>query len=291
MDNYPVLRLKCNPFPAYISSGKVVYHAREMHPERIFSTFVAMFIEEGTLYFTEGDYSYILTAGQWYIQTPGVRHYGYQPGGVRTVFHFVHFLPQEDWRIERNREGKGQTQLPIQQLDSGKGIRIPKYEIDLPMRGTYPILGWKEVLERLEGESVFGTGAIRKQAYFLQLLEKMIGQEEKGETLIAPMEKIIAYIQQHYAEALTVGELAGHFHFSPDYLTRQMKRATGMTPSALITQHRMNKAKHLLVYTNKSVLEISGETGYKDLAVFCRMFTKWVGQSPTRYRKEQGGFS
>ncbi|MDG0809143.1 AraC family transcriptional regulator [Cohnella rhizosphaerae] len=96
-------------------------------------------------------------------------------------------------------------------------------------------------------------------------------------------------MQQHYAESLTVSALASRFHFSPDYLTRLMKQTTGLAPSVLIAQYRMNKAKHLLVHTNDAIQQISRETGYPDIAVFSRTFKKHTGQSPTLYRQEQWG--
>ncbi|MDG0809144.1 AraC family ligand binding domain-containing protein [Cohnella rhizosphaerae] len=92
METDASLCFKGHPFPGYISSGKVVYGTDDKHPERIFSTFVAMFIEEGTLYFTEGDAAYTLKAGEWFIQTPGIRHYGHQAGGRQDDFPFRSFL-------------------------------------------------------------------------------------------------------------------------------------------------------------------------------------------------------
>lgn len=289
MDNYPILSFKCNPFPAYISSGKVVYEAKDKHPDRIFSTFVAMFIEEGILYFTENELTYTLTAGQWFIQTPNIRHYGHKPGGIKTVFHFVHFLPQGEWHIKTHILKQEQTTPRIKQLDSGKGIRIPQFDIELPMRGIFSYSDWHELFDQLQQEYAPGSGAIKKQACFMELLERMVCLDTPSNTVTIPIKKVITYIQQHYTEPLTISGLALRFHFSPDYFTRQIKKITGMTPSALIIQHRMNKAKHLLVYTNSSIQQISEAIGYHDVAVFSRMFKKHMRQSPIQYRIEQTG--
>ncbi len=284
-----VMCFHCNPFPAFISSGRVVYEPEDKHPERIFPAFVAMFIEEGILYFKEGDVQYTLTPGQWFIQTPGIRHYGYKASGVRTVFHYIHFLPQEKWYITHRIPNREQAASRIKQLESGQGIAIPRYEIELPMQGIFPFSDWKEMLDRLEQKQIFGSGAIGKQACFLELLERMVRLESEKEIRNTPVKKVIAYIQQHYCEPLTVLELARLFHFSPDYLTRQIKRAIGITPSVLIIQLRMNKAKNLLVYTNNSIQQISLAVGYQDIEVFSRMFKKQNGISPTKYRQEQFG--
>lgn len=289
MEPSPVLHLKCNPYPAYISSGRVVYGAEEKHPERIFSTFVAMFIEEGILYFTEGDFAYNLTPGQWFIQTPGIRHFGHQAGGIRTVFHFVHFLPQGEWHIETDALKRKQTPLPVRLLDSGKGIRIPQYELELPMRGTFLFSEWEELFSTLHQDRTPGREAIGKQLRFLELLEWMVWLDSEKETVAIPVKKVLDYIHQHYEEPLAISELAQHFHFSPDYLTRKIKQATGMTPSALIIRYRIDKAKQLLVQTNYSIQQIGHDIGYDDIAVFSRTFKKHTGKSPANYRNEQFG--
>lgn len=289
MERYPVLSFESNPFPAYISSGKVIYKERDKHPERVFSTFVVMFIEEGTLFFTEGGVAHTLTAGQWFIQTPGIRHYGHQGCEVTTVFHFVHFLPLGEWHIESDNLTRKHTAYPVNLIDSGEGVRIPKLENQLPMRGIYPHSNWGELLDRLEQDQESSRTAIGKQACFLELLERMIWLDTRQDTANDIIRKVISYIQKHYAEPLTVSGIASHFHFSADYLTRQMKQVTGMTPSMVLTQYRMNKAKHLLVHTNYPIQQIGRDTGYADIAVFSRMFKRQVGLSPAQYRKDQWG--
>ncbi|MFD0715342.1 helix-turn-helix domain-containing protein [Paenibacillus sp. GCM10027626] len=285
MEICPTLQFECNPFPAYISSGKVIYKPEDMHPERIFSTFVAMFIEEGVLYFTEGDQAFTLTPGQWFIQTPGVRHYGHRAGGVRTVFRFVHFLPQAGWRIEMQE----QPAVHVKQLDGGEGVRAPYYEVSLPMRGVYPYPDWQELFERLRQEHPPGRGALYKQQRFLELLERMVWLEGESGAKADPVAGVVTHIQQHYTEPLTVAALASRFHISPDYLTRRVKQAIGMTPSQLLIQCRINKAKQLLVHTNMAVQQVGEESGFNDIAVFSRLFKKHAGQSPSHYRNAQWG--
>lgn len=190
MKAYPALCFRCNPFPAFISSGKVVYEPEDKHPERIFPAFVAMFIEEGILYFKEGGNLYTLTAGQWFIQTPGVRHYGYKPGGVKTIFHYIHFLPQEKWYIKTDIPNREPASSRIKQLESGQGIAIPQYEMELPMQGIFSYSDWKELFDRLEQKQISGSGAIGKQACFLELLERMVWLESEKEVKNTPVNNI-----------------------------------------------------------------------------------------------------
>jgi AraC-like DNA-binding protein/quercetin dioxygenase-like cupin family protein len=290
MEHHPLLNFYCNPFPGYIFSGRVVYGPDQKHPERIFSTFVAMFIEEGILYFTEGEQTFTLMPGQWFIQTPGIRHYGHRAAGIRTVFHFVHFLPQADWHIENDEMKRESVLSRTMQLDSGEGVRLPQYVMKLPMRGTYGLHSdWFELFHKLQQDVAPGKGVLNKQACFLELLERMIEPKSIKEGSHASIQSALAYIRQHFSEPLTVSDLAARFHFSPDYLTRQIKKIAGATPASLIALYRINKAKQLLVHTSNSVQQIGLDSGYPDMAVFSRTFKKMTGLSPLKYRQVQWG--
>ena len=47
------------------------------------------------------------------------------------------------------------------------------------------------------------------------------------------------------------------------------------------------EAKRLLVYTNRSTIEIAAELGYNDSSHFSKFFKKHTGKSPTAFRKEK----
>jgi two-component system response regulator YesN len=53
----------------------------------------------------------------------------------------------------------------------------------------------------------------------------------------------------------------------------------------VLNQMRMEKAKDLLLNTNKQITEIAFETGYKNLEHFSQVFRKTFNKSPSDYRK------
>ncbi|EHK76522.1 AraC family transcriptional regulator [Sinorhizobium meliloti CCNWSX0020] len=69
------------------------------------------------------------------------------------------------------------------------------------------------------------------------------------------------------------------FHFS-----RAFKQSTGFSPSQYFTRLRMDEARKLLRYTEKSVLEVSMEVGYASPSHFAQVFKKQVGVNPSDYR-------
>ncbi len=65
---------------------------------------------------------------------------------------------------------------------------------------------------------------------------------------------------------------------------RRVKAETGHTPLALLQRARVEKAKQLLHSTHWSLARITEAVGYADIASFTRLFARWVGESPARYR-------
>lgn len=70
------------------------------------------------------------------------------------------------------------------------------------------------------------------------------------------------------------------YHFS-----RQFKNATGLSPSRYFIRLRMQRARHLLATTSRSVIDIGLEVGYSSPGHFSQVFRREVGLSPSHYRQ------
>ena len=78
----------------------------------------------------------------------------------------------------------------------------------------------------------------------------------------------------HKRAIAAMDELAQRFDISKYYLTREFKRAYGETIFQHIIGLRINYAKRLLRFTDKSVEEISVLCGFKDQSYFSKQFKK-----------------
>jgi len=65
---------------------------------------------------------------------------------------------------------------------------------------------------------------------------------------------------------------------------RAFKKLTGISPQRFHAALRIERAKHLLIDTTRSVTDISFDVGYNSLGTFVRTFTLLVGLSPTQLR-------
>lgn len=97
--------------------------------------------------------------------------------------------------------------------------------------------------------------------------------------------EIRVYIDEHYAERLSLADVADHFYISKDYLGKLFKECFGTTVNGYILSVRITKAKQLLRFSDKTAEEIGGLVGMPDANYFSRMFKKVEGVSPREYRK------
>jgi AraC-like DNA-binding protein len=84
--------------------------------------------------------------------------------------------------------------------------------------------------------------------------------------------------------AWTLDDLAGQVGLSKSYLSRSFRRYTGRTVIAYLTARRIEQAMLLLQTTDRKVLDIAFQCGFRDLSHFNRTFRRHVGTSPRRYR-------
>lgn len=93
------------------------------------------------------------------------------------------------------------------------------------------------------------------------------------------------YIQENYhKEDISLNTVAASVNISPTYFSAIFSQETGKTFIEYLTLTRMNKAKELLMCSNKKTTEIGYEVGYKDSHYFSYIFKKTQQCTPKEYR-------
>ena len=93
---------------------------------------------------------------------------------------------------------------------------------------------------------------------------------------------VMAYIQNNLTEELTVESLSEKFYFQDRYLSKVLKKYTGLTMRTYILDCRITRAKKLLC-EGYNVSEVCYKAGFNDYSNFLRSFKKHVGISPGKY--------
>lgn len=92
------------------------------------------------------------------------------------------------------------------------------------------------------------------------------------------------FIGEHYAEAISLGQVSSFVNTSRFYFCKLFRKFTSVTFTEFVSRTRVEKAKNLLLNPNLRVSEIAFAVGFQSVTHFNRMFKKIVGQSPTNYR-------
>jgi AraC-like DNA-binding protein len=101
------------------------------------------------------------------------------------------------------------------------------------------------------------------------------------------VERAFTFIEEHFAEAVTVSEVAAYAGVSAPHLHALFRRHAGVSPKQAILALRLDKARGLLARSALSVKEISHQSGFGDPSGFCAYFRSKVGVTPGRYRRQQ----
>nr|WP_294928749.1 AraC family transcriptional regulator [uncultured Flavobacterium sp.] len=117
-------------------------------------------------------------------------------------------------------------------------------------------------------------------------LERTPDQKGMGTTEDELSRRFSHLVESHYQSMHSVAEYAGLLHISPKTLNRKIVREKGISPNTIIKNRIILQAKRLLVNTDLSVKEISGQLGYDDQSYFVRFFKIQTGKSPIEFRKE-----
>lgn len=151
------------------------------------------------------------------------------------------------------------------------------------------------VLERMERE-LAGTHPGHEtmlEALFMELVVYLARQYEGagGNGLIpgdvARLARVVAFIEEHYAEPLRLEQLAKLAHLSKNHLLRVFKQCYQTTPGDYIVRLRLAKAKELMRHSGLSLSEIAYASGFGDSNYFSRAFRKQFGQAPRTWRSAQ----
>ncbi|WP_419905573.1 GlxA family transcriptional regulator [Kiloniella sp.] len=93
------------------------------------------------------------------------------------------------------------------------------------------------------------------------------------------------WLQSNYAKSVSVKKIAEDNNLTERTLQRRFTKATGLAPSAYITQLRLQRSRELLETSTSTIDEIVWNIGYEDQSSFRKLFKTQVGLTPSEYRK------
>lgn len=98
--------------------------------------------------------------------------------------------------------------------------------------------------------------------------------------LLVQLRKMVQYIQQHYAEPLTLEDIARIGEIGKTSCTTAFRTYMHTTPINYLLAYRMSQSVALLTETDKSITEVAYEVGFHDSSYYTKYFKKYYGMTP-----------
>jgi AraC-like DNA-binding protein len=99
------------------------------------------------------------------------------------------------------------------------------------------------------------------------------------------LRRAIEYIHTHYANELTLADIAETAFLSEYHFAHLFKKILGIAPHQYLAAVRVEQARHLIINTDLSLATISLQVGYSSQSHFTKIFRHLTGITPARYRE------
>jgi AraC-like DNA-binding protein len=179
---------------------------------------------------------------------------------------------------------------------SGYRLEVARAELESGLeRVTEPLVS-AGLLDEKTREEMFGileqsSGTARTVAELVAACRKLVA--EIGNALERPTRarhqrgtgRAIAFMRDHFAEAINIQQVARVSGFAPDYFSRLFKVTEGVAPEAYLQRLRLEHAQRTLTTTSLSVDSIGKLCGFRTRNYFHKVFKRALGITPTAYRK------
>ncbi|RVU55183.1 helix-turn-helix domain-containing protein [Anaerosphaera multitolerans] len=101
------------------------------------------------------------------------------------------------------------------------------------------------------------------------------------------IKKALEFVNKNYYNKITLKEIANSLHVSKNYLCYLFKKKTGYRFCEYVNILRINRAKKLIVESQKNFDYISFDCGFASQSHFSSTFKKYTGITPSEYKNSK----
>lgn len=149
-----------------------------------------------------------------------------------------------------------------------------------------PIDACDEICKTMpQGYELFIKSQLFQLFFVLENKCRNYGKKQQNPKNLEKMKVIIKYVENNYAQKITIADVAELTGFSESHFMRYFKDTMGTSFVDYLKDYRLTMAARLLTASDSSVLAISEEVGFENLSYFNRAFKKKYLVTPSQYRK------
>ena len=215
------------------------------------------FLTEGERYLYAENRFYLLHRGDIFLMPPGIMHRTLDSGGS-GYSKFVVMLPK--------------SVIPRHPASDLRIVRLTSELAD-------ELLAAVESVSCGEGDAFLLVIRLLSAAQNLP----MYAEETVSSPAIGRVGEILKYIDEHFAEKISLSSISERFYISEYYLCRLFKEYTGRTLNEYLSEVRIERAK-LLLSDGVAVSRAWRDAGFGSVSSFDRVFRKRVGCSAREWK-------
>ena len=99
------------------------------------------------------------------------------------------------------------------------------------------------------------------------------------------MKLIVKYVENNYADNITIEDMANLCDFSQSHFMKFFKNNMEVSFIEYLNNYRLTMASRLLISSSSSIIAISMESGFDNLSYFNRLFKKKYDMTPSEFRR------
>ena len=134
-------------------------------------------------------------------------------------------------------------------------------------------------------ETMIRADMLRLYGFLIRHFEDDSPRDAQSMTRLQQFQTALAFISDHYAEPITLADIAEVINYTPSYASTLFVSCAGVNFKTYLDNFRIKKAVDLLCSTRQTVSEIALQCGYDNVRTFNNAFRRITGQSPSQLRK------
>lgn len=246
------------------------YYLRHAYPRHSHDYYVICLIEQGRQSFDHQGTKHYTPPGGVILINPGAVHtgepadeYGFR---MRSIYPTVEHMQKAVFEL------------------TGRHQPLPYFK-EVRVDGRWP----RQSVLRLHQSLIDGMDPLASESYFTWTLaqfikryadlcfrEQKFGREKKA------VERARHYIDEYYAEGISLSRLAAQVSLSPYYLLRAFRAEVGMPPHAYLESVRIRHAQRL-IEAGVPLVEVAAAVGFSSQSHLTQRFKRIIGVTPGQY--------
>ncbi|GCE10853.1 AraC family transcriptional regulator [Tengunoibacter tsumagoiensis] len=251
--------------------GCVIHEAWHVNPH-YHDHFELCYVAKGQGWFAIDDSYYKVQAGDLFLTRPGEVHQGGAAGNTAFSLYYTGFQLQHLHSLE----------LAYYALDSQRVVNVPSEMI-------------QQLFETIISE------LSQKQSHYLEMVQSQFSvllvqslrryEQQSQSTVYAPailsplLRQVISYIHTEVGNPASIQHLAEQMHVSRSHLTREFKRAMGISLGHYLRLLCIERARQALRESSDTVSQIANTLNFPSIHTFSMFFKRQTGLSPQAYRQ------